>query len=203
MFDEVENSSLMGPKDTAWFYNYLVNNPRKMGFAIWVCGQHWPEFGQITAAFAQKYLPTPPFGYSPEPVITEVWWLDKFTTSPENKNTVARFKMPKQLPAGDYGITVPSVTGCRMALVPKSGTARMIGVWLGGPGAATWQGIPYCRNDESVIPNAGYFHALESFEEIVLRNEKTMPDLKGIQVFQLNPKHRMPVPPVPSREVSF
>ncbi len=203
MFDEVENSGLMGWKDTAWFYNYLMNNPRKMGFAIWVCGQHWREFPQITAPFAQNYLPKPPFGYSPEPVIVETWWLDKFSTSTENKKAVARFKMPRQLPAGDYGITIPSVSGCQMALAPKAGKPRLIGVWLGGPNSATWQRIPYCNEYESAIPNAGYFHALEPFEEIILQNEKPMPELKGIQLFRLNPKHQMPVPPVPSREVTF
>jgi hypothetical protein len=203
MFDEVENGGLMGPKETAWFYNYLAHNPRKFGFATWVCGQYWREFPQITAAFGQSFLPKPPFGYSPEPVITATWWIEKYSTSTENKKTVGRFKMPKRLPAGDYGIVVPSVSGCEMALAPKAGAARMIGVWLGAPGAATWRGIPYCVEFESAVPNALYFHALEPFEEVVLRNAKPMPELKGIQLFRLNPKHQMPIPSVPSREVQF
>jgi hypothetical protein len=220
IFDEVENNDLMMQPETGWFYNYLYRNPRKYGFATWVCGQYWPEFAQITSAFANAYLPEVPFSRRPQKLIVDWWRADKPEVSQSSGNVYSVFTMPKKLPVGDYGIVLeeqPPRTTYGLTLKPDKNSPRRIGAWI-GPGSAQWQtffeGGSHI-DGASIVPMAMYFHALEPFEQVIIRcpekgfqgrpaiEEKFTRSLqpKSIQVFRLNPDYQMPLPEIQNREV--
>lgn len=203
IFDEVENSQLVGPAETLWFYKFLLNNPHKYGFATWVCGQYWPEFPSVTAAFAQTYLPRPPFGPTGEPAITDMWNLGMPTVNQVNNKWYYRFAVPAQLAAGDYGMIVQGVpikTSLAVAVASHKGDAQFCGVWLGSPHQAKWQQYTVAAG-ASAVEGATYWHAPQPFEEIIIRSDAELKDLNALSLFQLNPKHEMPVPSITTTAV--
>jgi hypothetical protein len=222
MFDEIQNNEYMSPSETGWFYNYLYRNPRKYGFATAWCGQYWPEFAQLTSAFANAYLPEVPFLRRPQKLIVSWNRADKPEVSKSSDGSVfSVFTMPEKLPAGDYGIVLeeqPPNTQYNVALKPDKNSPRRIGGWLGRPGDALW--LPFFEGSRHIdganmVPMAMYFHALEPFEQVVIkcseRGLQGRPAIeekfarpsqpKSIQVFRLNPTHQMPVPKVTNLEV--
>ncbi|MBN1554247.1 MAG: cellulase family glycosylhydrolase, partial [Phycisphaerae bacterium] len=221
IFDEVENNDLMMQTQTAWFYNYLYRNPRKYSFAVWVCGQYWPEFPQITAAFANAYLPPAPFPRRERKLIVDWTRADKPDVSKSADKVDSIFTLPEKLPVGDYGIvleTQPPRTRYSLALKPDRNSPRKIGAWIGAPGEAKWQtffeGGSHI-DGASIVPMAMYFHALEPFEQVVIRcsekglqgraaiEEKFSAPLQpdSIQLFRLNSSYQMPLPKIETRQV--
>ncbi len=203
MFDEVENAGLMNPKQTSWFYNSLLHNPRKPGFATWVCGQYWGEFPAITAPFAHEYLRQVPFGPTNGALIVGSWPGLKPASSKVGEKWYCRFATPSRMPAGDYGIVLSGVAGgtnVEAAVARHKGDTKLLGVWLGPPGEAKWWAWTV-GGSESAIPGATYIHALEPFEEAVIRSGSELSPSARLRLVRLNPKHEMPAPNVVKRDV--
>ncbi|NLX04256.1 MAG: cellulase family glycosylhydrolase [Phycisphaerae bacterium] len=214
-FDEVETNGLLPPRETAWFYDFLWNNPRKYGFLTWVCGQYPHQHQRVGSAFAQAYLPRPPFterGEEPivgwrrigDPQETKAgeWWFYRYT-------------LGEALPAGDYGVVIECAstdTAVAIAVAPADDRTKLLGTWLGPPGGTQWYNWSITEGQNGVN-GAVYFHALEPFVEIVLRTTKELAttyrtedvirDWREIQLIRLNPAHQMPVPKVNSRFVEM
>jgi hypothetical protein len=222
IFDEVETDGLLPPREMGWFFNYLANNPRKYGFLIWVCGQYPHRQMQVTNAFSQQYLSRPlPVSPDSNPIVQ--WWrLEKPKEEKKDNKWFYRYTLPKPLPAGDYGLVIEAAepgTGIGVAVVPHQNLSQLIGTWLGAPGEAKWgwgyhgeSGYYLVTEGHNAVHGAVYFHALEPFTEIVLRTDKELTTTfrneelkiwKELQLFRLNPKHQMPVPNVPRKNVHF
>ncbi len=208
-FDEVESSGFMNSRETGWLYEFLNRNPRKYGFAIWVIGQYPWHFPREASAFAQTYLPKPPFGGTGEPPIVQ-WWRLKNPTADtvtlvntKDKRWVFRYKLPEELPAGDYGLVVESAPAegmtIQIAAVPSEDRTKLMGTWLGPPGGVEW--AP-CGVRGNAVQDALYFHAVKPFVEVVIRTDKDIKETDPVknwtevQIFRLNPKHQMPAPNV-------
>lgn len=196
IFDEVENGALADWRDTEWFYAFLRKNPRNYGFAVWVCGQYWPEFPQITAAFAQTYLPQPSFPPEDTHAIVAWWWLTEPKVTAKDGSYYYHFRTPATMDAGAYGLTVqlaPPNTPIEVAVERADAAGTLAGVWLGTPGAAAWLKMPGGAN---AVPGAGYLQAVTPFSAVVLKTSKKLDTLRSVQLFRLNPRHSMPVPNV-------
>lgn len=203
-FDEVESSGLMSGKDHLWFYQFLAKNPRKYGYATWVAGQYWSDFASVTAAFAQSYFARPGFAEDTHPVVK--WWrITEPAVTKSANETRFTYTMPQRMAQGDYGILIDdqeNTRRCQLALKVRKDSPKLIGAWLGAPNEARWLDCPQRTYGESAIPNATFFPAIESFDQIVLKTDATFKTPPGIQIFRLNPRHQMPLPTVPRREVN-
>ncbi|MBN1553292.1 MAG: cellulase family glycosylhydrolase [Phycisphaerae bacterium] len=213
-FDEVEMGVLLPPRNMGWFFDFLSRNERKYGFAIWVAGQYPEEQLEQFSAFAQTYLSVSPLPVRGEKPIVN-WWR---VTNPavrtvnvkrkdggETQKWVYRYKLPKEFPAGDFGLLAEGAapgTTVEIAIAPADDPEKLMGTWLGATEGVTWRRMTI-KAGVSAVNDAVYFHALKSFVEVVIRSESELirpcckddgKDRTELQLFQLNPKHRMPVP---------
>lgn len=213
-FDEVEMGVLLPPRMMGWFFDFLSRNPRKYGFAIWVAGQYPTEQLEQFSAFAQTYLPPAPLPVRGEKPIVDWWRVTKAAESTVNvrqkdgtevKRFVYRYALPKDLPAGDYGLLVEGAapgTAVEIAVAPADDREKWMGTWLGVTEGVAWHRM-VIKAGTSAVNCAVYFHALKPFVEVVIRTdcELLRPCCKDegknrteLQIFRLNPKHQMPVP---------
>ena len=208
IFDELQSGELMDSQRAAWFYEFVQGNPRKYGFAIWLCQQYPPDFERMISSFAQQYLPRPRFGSTGAEPIVEWFRLNDPQITKGSRSTYYRYKPPKELPAGDYGLVVESAqpeTSVGIAIVPSDKSMPLIGTWIGSPRIAQWGGGRHPLGVvQSAVRDSIYFHALKPFTELVVSLNKEMKeDWLNIQVFRLNPEHQMPVPEFDSIEVKM
>ncbi len=194
-FDEVEVNELMNWRDHEWFYRFLNANPRKYGFIIWISGQYGPEFPRITSAFAQAYLPAPPFpGWRTNPIVQ--WYhLSKPKVELTGKRWTYRFALPQQCPAGEYGLVVPNViahgAAVRVAVASERNAPRVQGGWI-GKGDTSWLGYSL-GEEQSAVTGARYLRTITPFVEVIVQIEgKKLDEFKEIQFFRLNPDYEMP-----------
>ncbi len=201
-FDEVECGELMGDANLLWFFNYLNRNPRVPSFAIWVAGQYGPEYPMLISAFAKTYLRPAPFGATGESPIVNWWYLDKVSSSEVGGKWYYRFAVPKELPAGDYGVSVLGVDeGVTLGVaVEAQPDGELQGVYLGNPTVAGWRTYTV-TSGQSAVDRATYIHPLSSYREVVIRSAVEIKEPK-LQLFHLNPKHQHPVPVVETTVVN-